>query len=110
VKGKIKAKRTGRRTIKAKLACPKKVEGNCKFQVLGQLNRFKDRITKTKKATIKSGKTKQITLHVINNRVDDLNGRGRITLSAHVEGGFDGEDAKTEIFYRPKITNNNRHF
>lgn len=108
VKGKISAKRTGRRTIKAKLACPKKVDGDCEFNVLGLINRFEDRITKTEKTRIKNGKTKQITLHIINNRVKEIDGRGRITLQATVEAQVDGKSAKTTIFYRPKISNNNR--
>jgi hypothetical protein len=108
LKGKIKAKRTGRRTVRAKLFCPKKAEEDCRIQVRAQLNRFGDRLSKTEKVRIKPGKSKNVNLRLISNRIDDLDGRGRITLSVNVRSQIDGEDAKASVFYRPKISNNDR--
>jgi hypothetical protein len=110
LKGKIKAKRTGRRTVKAKLFCPKKnkVDEDCRFQTRVQVNRFGERLSKTEKVRIKPGKSKNVNLRLLGNRTDELDGRGRVTLSSVVRSRIDGQDAKVEVFYRPKIKNNDR--
>lgn len=98
----IKARRVGNRRVKVTVKCPNQREDKCRFQLRAQLNRFGDRLSRTLRTDVQPGKKKSVRLKLLGGRIDELDGRGRITIRANVTSG----EGKTEVFYRPRISNN----
>ncbi len=99
---KIKAKRVGEKRVKVTVKCPNQREDKCRFQLRAQKNRFGTRLSRTLRTDVQPGKKKSVRLKLLGGRTDELDGRGRITIRAGVTSG----EAKTEVFYRPRISNN----
>ena len=98
----VTARRVSKRTIKVTVGCPKQQEKVCRFQLRAQLNRFGNRLSRTLRTNVQPGKRKAVRLKLLSGRLDELDGRRRITIRAGVSSG----EAKTEVFYRPRLRNN----
>jgi len=97
----VTVRRRGNNKLRVTVGCPKKAEDTCHFQARAQLNRFGDRLSRTKKTSVRRGKRKTITLTLLHSRRDLLDDRKRVEISAQVRSG----DAKTTVFYRVRMKN-----
>jgi hypothetical protein len=100
-KEKFSARRKGNKIV-VTVKCPKKADENCKFQSRAQVNRFGDRLSRTRKANVRRGKKKKISLKLIHSREHLINGRKHVEVVSQVRSG----KAKTTVFNRIRLKNN----